>query len=154
VTSKAPLFTVRSATDADVQSLSDLEIEARLEIASFRGHESLLNANELISPNWVSVISDHSKLVLVAESSGQVVGYAKGDINLESGSCVVNHIYVDPMARQIGIGAGLITEIARLAKIRGCKTLDALALPGDRKMKNLYERVGMPARLLVASKTL
>jgi GNAT superfamily N-acetyltransferase len=58
------------------------------------------------------------------------------------------------MARQIGIGAGLITEIARLAKSRGCKTLDALALPGDRKMKNLYERVGMPARLLVASKTL
>jgi GNAT superfamily N-acetyltransferase len=154
VTSKAPLFIVRSATDADVQSLSDLEIEARLEIASFRGHESLLNANELISPNWVSVISDHSKLVLVAESSGQIVGYANGDISVESSSCVVNHIYVDPMARQIGIGAGLITEIARLAKSRGCKTLDALALPGDRKMKNLYERVGMPARLLVASKTL
>ena len=154
MTSKAPLFTVRSATVADVQALSDLEIEARLEITSFRGHESLLNANELISPNWISVISDHSKLVLVAESSGQIVGYSKGDINLESGICVVNHIYVDPMARQIGIGAGLITEIARLAKSRGCKTLDALALPGDRKMKNLYERVGMPARLLVASKTL
>jgi hypothetical protein len=32
--------------------------------------------------------------------------------------------------------------------------LDGLALPGDRKMKNLYERVGMPARLLIASKTL
>jgi ribosomal protein S18 acetylase RimI-like enzyme len=154
VTSKAPLFTVRSASASDVQALSDLEHEARLEITTFRGHESLLQENVLISPNWAKQISSESVLVFVAESSGQIVGYAKGDISVESSSCVVNHIYVDPMARQIGIGAGLITEIARIAKSRGCTTLDALALPGDRKMKNLYERVGMPARLLVASKTL
>ena len=154
MTSKAPLFTVRSATAADVLALSDLEHEARLEITTFRGHESLLQANVLIFPNWAKQISSESVLVFVAESSGQIVGYAKGDIIVESSSCVVNHIYVDPMARQIGIGAGLITEIARIAKSRGCTTLDALALPGDRKMKNLYERVGMPARLLVASKTL
>jgi GNAT superfamily N-acetyltransferase len=90
----------------------------------------------------------------VAETSGHIVGYAKGDISINDASCVVNHIYVVQMARQLGIGAGLITEIARLAKSQGCKALDALALPGDRKMKNLYERVGMPARLLIASKTL
>jgi GNAT superfamily N-acetyltransferase len=154
VTSKVPLFTVRSATAADAFALSGLEIEARLEIASFRGHESLLAANPLIDPNWVPTVSSSSCHVLVAETSGQIVGYAKGDINVEGMSCTVSHIYVDQMARQIGIGAGLITELARIAKSRGCKTLDGLALPGDRKMKNLYERVGMPARLLIASKTL
>lgn len=154
MTSKVPLFTVRSATVADTSALVDLEIQARIEIASFRGHESLLKANELIGTNWASTTSSNFSLVLVAESSGQVVGYAKGDINSENECCVVNHIYVDPRGRQIGIGAGLISEIARIAKSRGCTTLDALALPGDRKMKNLYERVGMPARLLIASKNL
>ena len=154
MTSKVPLFTVRSATAADAFALSGLEIEARLEIASFRGHESLLEANPLIDPNWASTVSSSSCHVLVAETSGQIVGYAKGDIDVKGMSCTVSHIYVDQMARQIGIGAGLITELARIAKSRGCKTLDALALPGDRKMKNLYERVGMPARLLIASKTL
>ena len=154
MTSKAPLFTVRSATADDASALSSLEIEAREEIVSFRGHESLLTANAVIHPNWASTISSSSCLVLVAETSGQVVGYAKGDISVEGVSCIVSHIYVVQMARQLGIGAGLITEIARVAKNQGCKTLDALALPGDRKMKNLYERVGMPARLLIASKTL
>jgi arginine/ornithine N-succinyltransferase beta subunit len=80
VTSKAPLFAVRSATAADVQALSDLEHEARLEITTFRGHESLLQANVLIFPNWAKQISSESVLVFVAESSGQIVGYAKGDI--------------------------------------------------------------------------
>ena len=154
MTSKSPLFTVRSATAADATALSDLEHEARLEIIAFRGHEILLNEIELIDSLWVATVTNNSNLVLVAETSGQVVGFAKGDIGAVNSSCVVSHIYVDQMARQIGIGAGLIVEIARIAKSRGCATLDALALPGDRKMKNLYERVGMPARLLIASKTL
>jgi GNAT superfamily N-acetyltransferase len=154
VTPKEPLFSVRSATAADALALSDLEREARKEISAFRGHESLLSANPLIDTLWSSTVDSKSCLVLVAETSGQIVGYAKGDITAESASCLVNHIYVDQMARQIGIGAGLISEIARIAKSQGCSTLDAIALPGDRKMKNLYERVGMPARLLIASKTL
>jgi GNAT superfamily N-acetyltransferase len=154
VTSKVPLFAVRSATVADAVALNDLEREARLEITAFRGHEILLSEVEVVGALWGSTIGNNTSLVIVAETSGQIVGYAKGDISVVRAKCVVSHIYVDQMARQIGIGAGLIAEIARIAKSRGCTTLDALALPGDRKMKNLYERVGMPARLLIASKTL
>ena len=148
------MFTVRSATVADAAALNDLEREARLEITAFRGHEILLSEIPVIGTLWNMTVGNITSLVLVAEASGQIVGYAKADISVASTSCVVSQIYVDQMARQIGIGAGLISEIARIAKIRGCTTLDALALPGDRKMKNLYERVGMPARLLIASKTL
>ena len=83
-----------------------------------------------------------------------IVGYAKGDIDVKGTICTVGHVFVDPQARQLGIGAGLVGEIARVAKSKGCQTLDAVALPGDRKMKNLYERIGMPARLLIASKNL
>ena len=154
MTSKTPLFAVRSATAADASTLSELEREARNEIATFRGHQSLLREVKFIDTLWGSAIAESSCLVLVAETSGQVVAYAKGDISTTEGTCSVSHIYVDPLARQIGIGAGLISEITHIAKDRGCTTLDALALPGDRKMKNLYERVGMPARLLIASKTL
>ena len=154
MTSKTPLFAVRSATAADASSLSELEREARNEITMFRGHEALLSGLKFIELPWDAAVADRSCLVVVAETSGQVVGYAKGDISTTEDTCSVSHIYVDPLARQIGIGAGLISEIAHIAKDRGCTTLDALALPGDRKMKNLYERVGMPARLLIASKNL
>ena len=132
----------------------DLAAEARIEIAQFRGHEHLVDASAVTEQQWAITITSSKSIVLVALSSMSIVGYAKGDIDDKGTICTVSHVFVDPQARQLGIGAGLVGEIARVAKLKGCKTLDAVALPGDRKMKNLYERIGMPARLLIASKSL
>ena len=150
----SPLFTVRSASEEDVSAIVDLAKEARSEIAKFRGHEQLLEVWTLTEQQWATAITSNKNNVLVALSSMSIVGYAKGDIDDKGAICLVSHVFVDPQARQLGIGAGLVGETARFAKSKGCQTLDAVALPGDRKMKNLYERIGMPARLLIASKTL
>jgi len=150
----SPLFTVRSASEEDVMAIVELAKEARSEIAQFRGHEHLLEVWTLTDQQWATAITSNKNIVLVALSSMSIVGYAKGDIDDKGAICLVSHVFVDPQARQLGIGAGLVGETARFAKSKGCQTLDAVALPGDRKMKNLYERIGMPARLLIASKTL
>ncbi len=150
----SPLFTVRSASENDVIAIVELATEAQTEIAQFRGHEQLLEVWTLTDQQWATAVTSDKNIVLVALSSMSIVGYAKGDIDVKGTICTVSHVFVDPQARQLGIGAGLIGEIARVARAKGCQTLDAVALPGDRKMKNLYERIGMPARLLIASKNL
>ncbi len=150
----SPLFTVRSASENDVIAIVELATEAQTEIAQFRGHEQLLEVWTLTDQQWATAVTSDKNIVLVALSSMSIVGYAKGDINVKGTICTVGHVFVDPQARQLGIGAGLVGEIARIAQAKGCQTLDAVALPGDRKMKNLYERIGMPARLLIASKNL
>ncbi len=52
-------------------------------------------------------------------------------------------LYVDPAHRRQGRGRALVTLARQEANAR-----DALALPGDRAMKSLYESVGWKARLL------
>jgi GNAT superfamily N-acetyltransferase len=58
----------------------------------------------------------------------------------------VTFVYVDPQARDVGVGEALIDAAAMWARAMGCTGLDGLALPGDRHLKNLYERAGMTAR--------
>ncbi|MGA1506838.1 MAG: GNAT family N-acetyltransferase, partial [Ilumatobacteraceae bacterium] len=63
-------------------------------------------------------------------------------------------IYVTPLARRVGVGDALISAAKEHARQRGCGRIDALSLPGDRDTKNLYERNGLTARLIVASSPL
>jgi GNAT superfamily N-acetyltransferase len=67
---------------------------------------------------------------------------------------MVRRVYVSPMARDLGAGATLIDELRAYARSQGCTRIDAYALPGDRLTKNLFERAGMKARLLIASSDL
>jgi len=56
---------------------------------------------------------------------------------------VILALYVEPTERRRGRGRALVTFARHEAGAR-----DALALPGDRAMKSLYESVGWKARLL------
>ncbi len=56
---------------------------------------------------------------------------------------VILALYVEPTERRRGRGRALVTFARHEADAR-----DALALPGDRAMKSLYESVGWKARLL------
>ena len=116
MTHSPPLFTVRGASEADVTAIMDLAAEARIEIAQFRGHEHLVDASAVTEQQWAITITSSKSIVLVALSSMSIVGYAKGDIDDKGTICTVSHVFVDPQARQLGIGAGLVGEIARDAK--------------------------------------
>ena len=61
---------------------------------------------------------------------------------------------MDSAARQLGLGALLIERCEQVVRDTGCTVLEGLALPGDRDMKNLFERASMSAQLLIVGKNL
>ncbi len=61
----------------------------------------------------------------------------------------LRELFVDPRARQIGVGSALLEAARDEAASRGCTGIDSVALPGDRATKNFFEDHGMVARAIV-----
>jgi GNAT superfamily N-acetyltransferase len=57
---------------------------------------------------------------------------------------IIEALYVVPARRRQGVARSMVSALMALP----CAPIDALALPGDRAMKSLYESVGWKARLL------
>ena len=56
--------------------------------------------------------------------------------------------YVEPAARQVGVGTSLLAGMVGWLAEVGCTDVEAPALPGDRTSKQLLEAAGFKARLL------
>ena len=67
---------------------------------------------------------------------------------------VISTVYVDPGARELGLGDALLATLLDAARDAGMHALESTALPGDRDTKNLFERAGLVARLIVVSQRL
>lgn len=89
---------------------------------------------------WVGTIDD----VIVGYGACHLEVLANGDILGR-----VTDLYVDPAAREVAVGEGLVDEMIAWCRERGCVGVDALALPGNRETKNFFETFGFTARLLV-----
>lgn len=142
---------VRLATSADADSCERLDTEARRETAGARG------ADAFFSEQPAGFIVDNIEgFSLVAEVDGVTVGFATvrvtqvGDRRVAS----IVRVYVTARARRVGVGDALIASARSVARERDCVRIDAMALPGDRDTKNLYERNGLTARLIVATSAL
>lgn len=112
------------------------------EISLLRGGEEL--ARTVGSPSGGAV----SSVQVVGELEGCIVGYCSVSFHSDD-LATVDQIYVEPEARRIGIAQEMLEAVVELAQIKGLRTLDALALPGGREVKNLLEGLGFKARLLV-----
>ena len=66
----------------------------------------------------------------------------------------VTHVYVEPEAREIGIGDSILQYAMSEITARGGRWLGGQALPGDRAMKNLFERNGLVAHTIWVGKKL
>ena len=66
----------------------------------------------------------------------------------------VDVLWVEPDAREVGIGEALVDAAVDLAHDVGAIALEGLALPGQRELKNLFERFGLVARAIVVHKAL
>jgi ribosomal protein S18 acetylase RimI-like enzyme len=148
----AALFVVRSAHAQDGPALVALEQLCVNESESFRGSSHLLSAVPLIGHDLGSFQTNPQHVVLVIESSNEICGFAQMEIAEQV--AMVRRVYVSVKARDLGAGATLIDELRTQARLQGCTRIDAYALPGDRLTKNLFERAGMKARLLIASSDL
>lgn len=117
---------------------------------TYRGaaaHEESLGG---FDERWPESGAPTSHRFFVVSSRGSIVGFTAVDMDAEPRP-LLTRIHVRPEARSLGAGAALLRHA--LAEVRAIRntSLDALSLPGDRETKNLYERQGMKARLIVAT---
>lgn len=142
---------VRLASFADATACEELEREARAETAGTRGAEAFFAEQSV-----AVLVDDDAGFTLVATLDDVVVGFAtmRESRVVDARVATVVRVYVTARARRIGVGDALINGAQSTAKSRGCTRIDALALPGDRDTKNLFERNGLTARLIVASRPL
>ena len=63
----------------------------------------------------------------------------------------VESVWVTPGAREVGFGDWLLEAALNAAIGAGSRLLEGTALPGDRDLKNLFERAGIVARAITVS---
>jgi GNAT superfamily N-acetyltransferase len=107
---------------------------------------------EPLEAAFTEELADSSKDVFVGEYAGVALGYAAisaETLRDRSSLAVITDLYVEPQARQVGVGEALMVLLVGWAAERGCIGIDATALPGDRQTKNFFEASGFTARMLV-----
>ena len=148
------MFSVRKALPTDVGSLRALEDTAFESLSNFRGLTQFLEMSPRIGDEWIDIVGDTKYRLLVGLSEGVIHGYLLVEIFKPLHKALIKQVFVDSSARQLGLGAMLIEHCEKIARESGCTVLEGLALPGDRDMKNLFERATMSAQLLIVGKNL
>lgn len=138
-------FAVRPADPGDRAVVESFEQRVRNEAAKFRGGLVLIDEISGADRRFRA-----SNVLVASEYHGDgIVGVAW--MSVDADTCCIESVHVDESARGLGCGRTLVLACRDVAHELGCTRLDSLALPGDRATKNLYERVGMTARRIVAS---
>ena len=143
---------VRPARPADVDQLAQLEAESRVAMADQRGGARWMFDHPARGAAWPAVLADARVFAQVAHIGEVVVGYIVASLDAtEPWLGRIDEVYVAPEARELGFGDELLAASLAALRSAGATTLDGEALPGDRAVKNLYERAGIKARLIVVS---
>jgi GNAT superfamily N-acetyltransferase len=69
-------------------------------------------------------------------------------------TATVSVLYVEPLARGVGVGELMLGALVEWCRARGCTGVDVNALPGDRSTKSLLEQAGFAARKIVMHRSL
>jgi L-amino acid N-acyltransferase YncA len=145
----------RPAEAADLPRIADLARAAIDELSPMRGG-AVWKAREAraepIEEGLTAVLENPDARMVVATIDGVVVGYAVvrleylGDASILG---VIDDIFVEEGARQVGLGELMIDDLMTWCEERKCVGMDAMALPGHRATKNFFEESGFTARQLV-----
>ena len=145
----------RPARADDVPRIAELTRAAVEELAPMRGG-AIWKAREArpepIEEGIEALLDDPDARVLVGTIDDVVVGYAVVRLEyLADGTVlgVIDDIFVDEGARQVGLGELMIDDLMTWCEERKCVGMDAMALPGHRATKNFFEESGFTARKLV-----
>lgn len=151
---------IRRATEADIDALAPLAAALRAELNEERGGRlwELAEADGRDPDSrFVAALNAPDECVTVGLIDDVAVGYAWAvTIPLADGTmrAVIPELYVEPEARKVGIGEGILNDVIAWANENDCVALDAMALPGTRDTKNFFETFGMKARMLIVSRDL
>jgi GNAT superfamily N-acetyltransferase len=148
----------RPAHAGDLPRVGALWEEAVAEVGHQRGGRLLVRALDGVTgadrgraPDLAAALTDPDRMIVVGQLDGQTFGF--GLAHLERAGepllAVVDAIYVDRPAREVGVGEAVLEALAAWAAERGAEGVDAPALPGSRAAKAFFETNGFIARLLV-----
>jgi ribosomal protein S18 acetylase RimI-like enzyme len=142
---------VRLAEDRDGADLARLDELARAAALLYRGGSLLVGECPPVI-DWRDAIGDPSQCVFVGTLDEVVLGFLVVRLGVDRG--VITNVFVEPEARQLGLGDTLIEFAIAVVRKAGLAGIEAVALPGDRETKNLYERAGLTARKITVYSTL
>lgn len=141
----------RLADETDLPAIRRLATQAREELGAAERGGRLFIGRET-APDAELDLADSGRIVVVGAIDATIVGYAVGRVEaLRDGGLlgIVDELYVEPEARGVAVGEGMMDVLLPWFTERGCVGVDATALPGARATKNFFERSGFSARLLV-----
>jgi ribosomal protein S18 acetylase RimI-like enzyme len=150
----------RPASDADLPRLVDLARTAIAELRATKGGEVWAHRDARQEPLDASLkadLADPEALVLAGTIDDAVIGYAVARLEtLADGSRLarLTDLYVEALAREVGIGEELLDAVIEWATAAGCFGIDSLVLPGNRETKNFFEAFGLVARAIVVHRPL
>ena len=147
----------RRATAEDLPAIVDLYRAATAELRQERGGEMWAVTTGRDGEPDLRLDDDDGLLVLAGTFAGTVVGYARveqHDLPDGSGLAVLTDVYVEPAAREVGIGEALLDAAIAWARERQCRGMDSIALPGMRDTKNFFEAAGLVARAITVHRSL
>lgn len=159
----APVEAVRQARPDDADYCAELCRRGLDEAQQHRGGALLVRreadvvGTALLRPGGLlRLLGDTGRLVLIGTVDTVPVGLLVGRSADVRGTLlgVTELLYVEPGARGVGVGQALLDGFVKWSADRGCGGVDVPVLPGDRAAKQLLERSGFTARLLLMHRQL
>ncbi|MGA2803085.1 MAG: GNAT family N-acetyltransferase [Acidimicrobiales bacterium] len=150
----------RVGTEADLRTLAELYRACRAALAGERGgsvHVLKEAFADPLEPHFRAMVHDDRRLVLLGTIDDVAVGLGVArleEIPESARLATVEVLYVDPPAREVGVGEKLLAEVTDWATGRGATGIDVPVLPGMRTSKNFLEGSGFAARLLIMHRRL
>lgn len=144
---------VRLAGEDDCAELARLEALAREAIRDVRGGALRLSECPPVE-DWSALVRDDNARVFVGTLDDAIVAYMVLILQAARNRGTVTHVYVEPEARELGLGDTMVEHAISTVRDAGLGGIESVALPGDRETKNLFERAGLTARLIIVYKPL
>ena len=142
-----PVF-VRPAESGDAMTWRAHRDAAVLESSRYRGER--WSPEQSLDRDSGNV---ESTIVLVAGVGASVYGSVSATEG-PNGRWWIDHVFVEELAREVGIGDALMNALVDEVRSRGGVRLGSSAQPGDRSLKNLFERHGLVARTILVGRDL
>jgi GNAT superfamily N-acetyltransferase len=150
----------RLTTTGDLAEVVRLVSDAHRAVADQRGGPHWLATAALPEPLTDTVadaLAAPNCVALVGLIDDVPVGIALAHLDVWRDATrlgIVRYLYVEAEARQVGVGEALLDAIVEWARSHDCDALESMALPGDRELKNMFERYGLVARAIVVHRRL
>ena len=151
---------VRHASPDDVGLVVELARAGIAELSATKGGTVWARREARSEPLEESIraaVADADTVSLVGTIDDVVVGYAIAAVEVltDGGRLArLTDLYVEPDAREVGIGELLLDAVLTWATEGGCFGIDSIVLPGNRETKNFFEAAGMVARAITVHRSL